>query len=83
MTPRNEVARRMCHADSSVGQTGSLGLRAIGCGLPRRFCTPRSAPGLTWRAPFLRRERDQSLSHRRLGRAAADDGNQPNRTLFR
>jgi hypothetical protein len=37
---------------------------------------PRSALGLTWRAPFLRRERDQSLSHRRLGRAATDDGNQ-------
>jgi hypothetical protein len=37
MTPRTEVARRMRHADSSVGQTGSLGLRAIGCDLPRRL----------------------------------------------
>src|ERR1700745_3043789 len=35
MTPRTEVARRMRHADISVGQTGSLGLRAIGGDLPR------------------------------------------------
>ena len=37
MIRRTEVARRMRHADSSVGQSGSLGLPAIGCDLPRRL----------------------------------------------